>query len=748
MKGGTNPMKNIIKKMSLIVVCLLLVLSCTACGNGNVLVSPKVFDAEHANKTADSGVFAENDTYQLLWDSSAKRISLYNKVSGKTYSSTPADAIAKAEEDPSAVIHPKLNTTLIINYIHSEDYSTKTASAFIASLNRNTYEFEKIDNGFKITYHFNSAAITVPVSYTLLDDGIKISVDPNEIRETEEDFLHSISIAPFFVSTPVVAEDAYLFYPSGSGAIIEANNSSEVSELFSADVYDVDALVNNYFQVYTSNTEKVRMPVYGSVNGDDGVLAIITEGAETAKIEGDIGNSTIGYSGIYTTFNVRGSNPASKVKLGVQYTGHFTDTSMSVCFYPLEGENASYVGMANRYRKYLIDEKGMKDKTDTASASVSIVGGTTIDTSFLGMPTTEVFATTTVKEAQQIIEDLSSSLKLPITADLFGFGESGLDVGKPAGNLKIADSIGSKNEVKTLAAKCKELGVDLYFDYDLLHFTENGQGLTITTGGSAKNAGLVYSRWNAFKLASSHQQFYTYLVGRGELAGLAEKTMNDALSMNLSGVSYRKITSRAYSDSCTNKYIAKANMAKDVSDILNNANTSGLKVLASEANDYALINSDAAINLPVTSSKVYLFDYDVPFYQLVFKGYVTMYGSPVNMATDKNEYILRCIEGGTGLSYMLMNNYDNCLLTSKYQIFNSIMYSDNKEAMVNNINSTADYYKAIADAHITDHILVTNDVRKIVYDNGVVVYINFGETEYVTDMGTVAAESYIYGKEG
>lgn len=741
-------MKNIIKRISLFIICIVLVLSCTACGSPNSLVSPKVFDEKHSNKSADSGVFAENDTFQLLWDKAAKRISLYNKISGNTYSSTPSDMIEKAAADPSTIVHPKLNTTLIINYIHAKDYSTKTANAYVGSLNKGDYELEKIENGFKITYYFDSVSISVPICYTLLEDGLKISVDPNEIRETEDEFLHTITIAPFFVSTPVVAEDSYLFYPSGSGAIINANNSGEVSELFSNDVYGADALVNNYFNVYTSNTEKVRMPVYGSVNGDTGMLAIITEGAETAKIEGDIGNATIGYSGLYTTFNLRGSNSASKVLLGTQYTQHYTDTPMSICFYPLEGENASYVGMANRYRKYLIDEKGMKDKTDTASASVSFVGGTTIDTSFLGMPTTELVATTKVKDAQKIIEELSASLNLPITADLYGFGESGIDIGKPAGNLKIGESIGSDKDVKALANKCKELGVDLYLDYDILHFTKNGQGLTITSGGSAKNAGLVFSRRNAYKLATSHAQFYTYLVSRGELVGLAKKTVNDALSLNLPGVSYRKITSLAYSDSYTNRSIAKANMGADVTEILNNASNKGLKVLGSEANDYALISSDAAINTPVTSSKVYLFDYDVPFYQLVFKGYTTMYSSPVNMVTDRNKYLLNCIEGGTALNYSLINYYENSLLTSKYQFFNSILYEDNKEELIETINSSADYYKAIADAHIVDHICITNDVRKVVYDNGVTVFVNFGETEYVSELGVVSAGSYVYGKEG
>lgn len=741
-------MKNIIKRISIIAVCFLMVLSCTACGNANVLVSPKVFDENHAVKTADSCIAAENETYQLKWDGVAKRISLYNKVNGKVYSTTPAEKIAEEASNPNATVHPKLNTTLIINYIKVEDYSTKSASAYIASLGNDAYEFELIENGFKITYHFDGPGFTVPVNYILLKDGLKIFVDPNEIKESEENFIYSLSIAPFIVSTPVIAEDSYLFYPSGSGAIINADNYGEVGALISEDVYDEDALANYYFNVYPSNTEKIRMPVYGSVNGKSGMFAIITDGAETAKIEGDIGNYNIGYSGLYTTFYLRTINSADKVKLGKQYSLHYVDSPLSVSFYPLEGDDASYVGMANRYRKYLIDEKGMQDKVDKASASVSFVGGTSLATSFLGMPTTEIFAATKVNEAQNILTELAGSLKLPITADLYGFGTSGMDIGKPAGNLKIAKTLGKDKDVKNLADKCKELGIDLYFDYDVINFSKNGQGLTITSGGSAKNAGLVYSRWNSYALGSSQQQFYTYLVGRGELAGLTNKTVKDALSMGLSGVSYRKLTSRAYSDCYTNKSIAKGNMANDVTKILTDVNAKGLSVLANQANDYALLCSSATINTPVTSSKVYLFDYDVPFYQMVFKGYVTMYGSSVNMATNKDLYILNCIEGGTGLNYTLINNYENKLLTSNYQIFNSILYSDNKNELIKTVNENADYYKAIEDAKIVNHILINKDVRKIVYDNGINVYVNYGETDYSSELGVVAAGSYIFGKEG
>jgi hypothetical protein len=188
-------------------------------------------------------------------------------------------------------------------------------------------------------------------------------------------------------------------------------------------------------------------------------------------------------------------------------------------------------------------------------------------------------------------------------------------------------------------------------------------------------------------------------------------------------------------------------MGNDVADIMKKINASGLKVLGNQANDYAAINSDAIIDVPVSSNKYTVFDYDVPFYQLVFKGYVPMYGVAINTTTNHNDAILRCIEGGSNLKYTVMKNYDNDLLTSKIQIFNSLVYEDNKDEIVSIVNGNADYFTAIADAHVVDHVCINRDVRKVVYDNGIVVYVNYSANDYESDMGKVAAGSYIYGKE-
>lgn len=747
-------MKKLLRNSIVIVLCLVMVLSLTACGSsGALLVDPLKFDENHTNLTSDSFMITNDaSAYELHWDAENYRILLRDKATGEYHSVTPAERLeARTDENGFPVNnHPKLETNIIIEYVDTENnYATKTANGYVQSLKTKTYSIEKTadGNGFKLIYYFDKASISIPVIYTLLDDGIKMTIVPEEITESGEYILHKVTLSPFFCSVPNVDEDSYLFYPSGSGAIINANNNAEISSYISTEVYGDDALERDYMGINANPVEYIRMPVFGAKNGDKGVVAIITEGAENALIEGDIGNATIAYSGLYATFKIRGTNVANKVANGLQYSEQYAYTPMSVCYYPLSGDDANYVGMAERYRKYLQEEKGMTDKKDKTSASISFVGGSALETSVLGVPTTEVYATTTITDAQNILTELSSKLDVSIIADLVGFGSSGIDVGKPAGNLEIAKNIGTESQAKQLSAKCKELGIDLYYDYDLVHFNSNGLGLTVTSGGSAKGPGHVYTRFYPYRLGDSQQIAGVYLVGRAEHSALADKAAEHTKSMDIQGISFRKLTSLAYSDYAANRTIAKANMGNDVSDILKNMNTAGLKVLANQANDYAAINSDAIIDVPISSSLLSIFDYDVPFYQIVLKGHVSMYGAAINMTTNHDLTVLRCIEGGSSLKFTLINNYDNDLLTSTTQMFNSLMYEDNAEELVATINAHAAYFKEIEEAHIVDHICINKDVRKVVYDNGVVVYVNYGDDAYESELGSVEAGSYLYGKE-
>ena len=51
----------------------------------------------------------------------------------------------------------------------------------------------------------------------------------------------------------------------------------------------------------------------------------------------------------------------------------------------------------------------------------------------------------------------------------------------------------------------------------------------------------------------------------------------------------------------------------------------------------------------------------------------------------------------------------------------------------------ADYYKAISGQTISDHKLITDDVRCTTYSNGVKIYVNYSEDDYQSADGVVKA---------
>ena len=166
-------MKKIFKKSLLIVLCLAMVLSLSACGSKDSLVDPIMFDENHTNNTSDSFVITnDNSAYDLLWDAENYRILLRDKVTGEYHCATPSDRLEERVDENGFPInnHPKLDTNIIIEYIDKENnHATKTANGYVRSLKTKTYSIEKTadGSGFKLIYYFDNASISVPVILVL-----------------------------------------------------------------------------------------------------------------------------------------------------------------------------------------------------------------------------------------------------------------------------------------------------------------------------------------------------------------------------------------------------------------------------------------------------------------------------------------------------------------------------------------------------------------------------------------------------
>jgi hypothetical protein len=270
--------------------------------------------------------------------------------------------------------------------------------------------------------------------------------------------LWKVKIAPFMCSFSNNADNSYLFVPSGSGALIYKKQESSIALTYSQEVYGVDSGRFLEYEEKATVENPIRLPVYGAKMGDKALCAIIEDGAEMASIDVSAAASNIGSTGVSASFEVRGYQWV-KVKKGYQklFSESITNNKCSVSFYPLYDNDADYVGMANVYRDYL-EEKYNLEKNDKENVlALKFIGGSNVKNSLLGIPYDDFYATTTVSDATKIITDLYKKLGIKMSANLVGFTQGGVDVGKIAGGFKLDSNLGKKSDLEKSQAQQPQL---------------------------------------------------------------------------------------------------------------------------------------------------------------------------------------------------------------------------------------------------------------------------------------------------
>ena len=737
-----------------IILCLFLLFSLTACGDGGFIPSQKAFDTKVSTSVLTEGeIIAQNSKYAMEYAADTGSVRLVDIVSGTKWALCPKytgevqyDSLGMPIKDDIV-----LQSAIEVGYM---DTTVKGGGNNIAS----SYEVidgsgrvvvKKIENGVTIEYYFDGQKFMVPVDYVLKDDYLSISVDSTKIQETDLRITY-ISIAPFLNSVQNDTENSYLFIPSGSGALMIVNSYNDQGLTYKAFIYGDDYTMEDKY--IPTQEQSIRMPVYGYKSGENAGFAIIDNGAETAILNTSVGSTTYRFSTIYPSFQLRGyTNHEARTFKNTYYANvypqNMIEGKFSVRFYPLSGENANYSAMADIYRNYLIDERGLAENTDEKSMNVSLIGGTKIKKSFLGIPYDTVFATTTVEQANSIIAELSENVD-SLSVKLKGFGETGVDIGKIGGGYKINSQIGSADEIKTLSSLCDETGTDLYLDYDLVRFNSSGSGFS-HYGDAVMNSGILKAeQYISDKATRKNEDTQAYRLLRPvNFADAVSKAIKRNSKLNIGGVSLETLTSFSYSDYSnyheTVDYNSRYGFSDAVINSLKQVSESKQKLMASYANDYTAVLSDLVVDAPVTSDRGYAFEEDVPFYAMVFKGYVPMACESINLSTHSKEIILGAVEGGLGLNYTIINQWDNSLIDAVYPYFYGTVYSSIKDDMLATYSELADYYNNINGAKIVSNTVITSGVHCTVFDNGVTVYVNYNDVAAQSPAGEISALSYI-----
>ena len=725
------------------------VFSLTACTTG---FGSLVYTEVESSNIPNGNLIAENSNYYFILDKTNMGLILTDKNSGEQWSTTPVDNSEEQLDEFGMPIkkHPRVDSVLSIQCKDFNSDEVNTYNSYTDAFKGGKVTYNTFKNGIIINFYFSEAKVMVPLECTLTDIGLKLSVNPENIEESDNRVI-SISIAPFFCGVKNNSENSYLFVPSGSGALVGVNSKSEQGDTYSEQVYGYDPAIDEVASVSTK--EPVRLNVFGAKTDNTGICAIIDGSPESAIVNVTSGSTTLGYSSCYASFQMRGyTNHVAelfsyeKVE-NVVYSKKMIDNPISVIFCPLSGEKADYSGMAEVYRDYLAKVYGLKKSSADVPLNIRMLGGTKITKSFVGIPYKTVYPATTLGNAKKIMTEIKEAVNHDFSVQLKGFGENGIDVGKIAGNYNVSEKLGSLKDLKSLFEYSKTESIDLYFDFDIERFNEGSKGVSkffdsVTNAGEQKAIQYHYD----IAVRDKNKDTAYNLLSPVKFNEIFGNITNKTNKYNISGISLDTLSSVAYSD-YTNKesakYYSKNGFATKAIGIIKTAKSKDKQFMASDANLYSAVMSDIITESPVTSDKSQLFLYDVPFYQMVFKGSIPITVSSINLASDKKLALLKAIESGSGLGYTVIDNWDNSVIDANAPYFYNSVFEEIKDDIIGNSKELSEYYNKISGKYITRHTVYESGLRETVFENGVCVYVNYTEKTLETDAGKLAPFEYL-----
>lgn len=590
-----------------------------------------------------------------------------------------------------------------------------------------TVKNQNITNGKKLTITYSLYGFELNTYVTLDDNGdLMINVPNDEIKEgisDNKDVIARIMIAPGIGANIDGMEPGYLVIPDGSGALIrygEKTGNEKVMHFYGVDYGNPTASNGNM------DNEYLTMPIYGFVNGikQNGCLAIIEEGATDCDLNiGINGAITSNYNYLSNSFVLHTRYLLYGINSTVTETMPTND--YQVRFKLLDGDNATYVGMAYTYQDYLLENNYLEKTTDgTFRLRLDVLMSEAVK-ALIGSTNTVM---TSLKDLQKIINNLSENNINDLLLVLMGWNKDGLS-GTTPHDLKYNTKVGSKNEFKNFIKNQIKQNNPVYFYNDFVEAGEIGEYSSRNdisrTIQRIRNVGTweanVYDEYaylypkSTYKLAKESVKKYNKL----NIENLALNT----IGYDLFTTYYKGDINRR--DSAANYYDKTLDMFTD----------KDFMVALFEPFAYLWRYTSAYLDTPFYTNQYTFYTDTVPLLQYTLRGVMDYYASYSNFYANQNLQLLRSLDFGAMPSYIITSEESRKLkYTDSYQLFTTV-YSDWNETIIKNYHLISAGFNAIKDARVIDREVIEAGLVKNTYSNNVQITIDYRNLRYRIEGG-------------
>ncbi len=720
----------------------------TAEKNGDSISLSFIFGKFTVDKNMIPQCFSTKEFSELL-----ENEELDKELFEKRYKKTEKGGALK-EQYPSLA-----KQDLYILHQYTPDYDIETIYKELKAIGFTQEKLkEHNDNHSLETVASDNIQITVPLMLSLTDDGFSADIDCSKIEVLGEAHLTTIDLLPYFEAA-LPTEDGYMLLPDGSGALINLSNNHLDASSVTVPVYGSDdALSVSQKLLYT---ERATLPVFAMNRGVKGVLGVIENGDALASICADIAGRTGPVCTIFPSFNILPyervtlDSVSSKTSYNI-YGNKSYEGPISVRYMLLGKENCSYAKMAGVLRKHLLENGTLRtgDSKDYP-LSVELLGALTKKKSFLGIEYTKTYPLTTFSDAISLINSLKENAVDSISIKYAGWQKGGLSE-KHSSSLKALRVLGGDKAMKSFNRTLDGLGITCYYDKALQKINEKLINPRINI--FAAGAKFVYkdiATLPIFNLATAYPQeermFGTtpeepvsYLLAPDRFGNMFAALEKRAKKQNGVSLSYTDLGSALYSDFENGKGGAlRQQSLENIKDTLAKSENA----YAVKGGDlYTLKNADLVYCLASKNSGNLLYDREVPFTQLVLHGSVPYTTDAINLSSDPEGAILKAVETGAVLHYTFAARNIDELKNSDFNRYFSVSFGVWEKSIYESYHKIALSQKSLVNLGITDHEILTDTVTKTVYEDGTIVLVNYGDTEYNYGGKTLPPRDFLYIK--
>lgn len=595
---------------------------------------------------------------------------------------------------------------------------------------------------------FSSAGFMIPLEYRLTADGFSATVLSDLIKEESEEYkIYSVDILEYFNAFKDGSNASYLI-PDGSGALMNLKGKYNLE--FSKPFYGDDVAVNQQLP----SGKILTLPVYGTKTGENGIFAIVEGAAETALLKAYSSGDATPFNHIYTSFILRTVDTSNSfTDADIHQFNLFavkrTSASPSIRYFLLDRNKADYSSMAQLYRNYLLDTKGISQQTQKdAPVYLDYLCMITEQASVLGVPYTKKIVLSTVSEITASVEKLQEYGIRGISVRLLGYGSSGLK-NSAYNTFDIDRKVGTAEELKRLSDILNKNGGELYLDADL-QFAYNSGNKFKPTRDSVRAISRKLARPTDSDPVTLRKSMYKnsrYIVSPACFKAYSEsfvKSLEKSFGGGqLLGLSYGLSGFYLSGDYSPNRCIDRAE-----SRMLLNGALDGIKnkapILSDYGNAYMLPYVSGLLNVPLDNSQLITEDEAIPFFQMVISGSIPYAGRAENLSLNSYRDFLKSIEYGAAPYAAFITREDSLLNHTEWQ---TELFSVNDKSRLSDfserVKAVNGIQKKTLNKRITSHTKLSEALFCTAYEGGCKVYVNYGNENVSLDGIDIPAKDFV-----